>query len=33
MTVRGFATAHGRTVEHGHLGEPPPATLALAFER
>jgi phosphoribosylformylglycinamidine synthase subunit PurL len=30
MTVRGFATAHGRTVEHGHLGGFSPAVVLEA---
>ena len=32
MNVRGFVTAHGRTVKHGHLGGFPPA-VALEAER
>jgi hypothetical protein len=30
MTVRGFATAHGRTVEHGNLGGFSPAVVLEA---
>jgi phosphoribosylformylglycinamidine (FGAM) synthase-like enzyme len=30
MTVRGFATAHGRTVEHGHPGGFSPAVVVEA---
>ena len=30
MTVRGFVTAHGRTVKHGHLGGFPPAVVLEA---
>jgi phosphoribosylformylglycinamidine synthase subunit PurL len=30
MTVRGFATAHGRIVEHGHLGGFSPAVVLEA---
>jgi hypothetical protein len=44
MILRGFVTAHGRTVKHGHLGGFPPAlvleaeqqladVLVVAFER